>query len=435
MDKKQLHSKKVEWQKAILESVSEVLDAIEELMPESAAKHNILLTLKKRYDRIHEHRMMGKSSDEQLRVWDNMLHSHVLEFIDELSPEDFKPAPVVLGKGQKFPGKGFLLHKIPRQMAVGKEEECIVRLAFEQSFIDANLASTDEVEIKNIVVSEIMQADLIDPNTRPAFKIRTFSDAEQFLQGGDYTEWKFWVTPLRQGAFKLILKISVVEIIKGKERIRNISFEEKVEIVAAFCEVPEATFTLISIQLPYNGQILAASKKGAIETSYMTTTALVKRMVARNFMLKKTKQRIKKGGLLSRQPASDSTKAVPPIHPDSTITPIRGLNLILKKNKQKGHAAPQRGIFPQAPFPSTKRTSKRISKPKRRLKKFDGLSIAASLFILIGTIAFMGVLNITSSTDAETTRQRPPYEIVNTEADTPSTVRSETPPNQEECPN
>jgi hypothetical protein len=250
----QLTRLKSQWQEMLIESITDTLKAIEEHMPEQASKHNALLVLKARLNEVNQQKIMRVLSQEQLSLAYNKLRYDILDFIDHLATTDFAPATVPLGTAPAGPRRGTLLHKIPRKMAVGHEEECIIRIAYERTIIANDLDITEEVEVKEITISKIMQAELIDPNDEPAFKIRTFADEEQFLQEGEYTEWKFFVTPLREGAHELLLKISVVEVIEGKERTRNISWEEQVHIVSANKEVEEAIFQNSGVQLAFEEQ-------------------------------------------------------------------------------------------------------------------------------------------------------------------------------------
>jgi hypothetical protein len=343
MDEQKLSSLKEDWREAMTDSINDVLQAIEEEMPESAVKHNELLALKLRLNDANKQKIMGMQSAEQLNVLYNALRYDILMFIDELSPQDFEPAPIVFGQGQPPPQKGTLLHKIPRKMAVGKEVECIIRLAFERAVIADNLDLTDEVEVKDVVVSKVMEAELLDPNAEPAFRIRTFSDEEQFLQTGTYTEWKFLVTPIREGAFKLLLKISVVEIIEGKERIRNISFEEMIQIISAAEKVPEAAFTHTGIEVAR--QDVAPPSGGVFQD-------------------------------VSPKRSSSATSG--------------GLNIDLEKVKQPMYVENDRGALPQEPAPAAP-----APKSKKRSRRLRGLSMAASLLVVVGTIAFLGLPMIT----------------------------------------
>ena len=353
MDEQKLSSLKEDWREEMKDSINDVLKAIEEGMPESAVKHNELLALKLRLNDANKQKIMGMQSAEQLNVLYNALRYDILMFIDELTPKDFEPAPIVFGQGQPPPQKGTLLHKIPRQMAVGKEVECIIRLAFERAVIADNLDLTDEVEVKDVVVSKVMQAELLDPNAPPAFKIRTFSDEEQFLQTGTYTEWKFLVTPLREGAFKLLLKISVVEVIEGKERIRNISFEEMIQIVSAAEEVPEAAFINTGVQVA--NQEASSSSEG-------------------NFKDASPKR--------------------------SSVTETGGVNFDLEKIKEAMYVEKGRGVLPQEPSPAPP-TIQPAPKSKKRSRRFSAMSMAASLLVVVGTIAFLGLPMVTGEDQGE----------------------------------
>ena len=225
----QLRQWKQEWRKLVAESIAKALEAIEKQLPAFSPKYKLLINLRARLNEANQGRIAGIFSNEQLQLEYNRIRMSLLETIDALTTDDFQPPP--LGQSPGEAKKGYLLHKIPPQMQVGKEEECIIRLAYEQASIVQDIELSEAVEIKQVTVSKIMQAELIDPNEDPAFAIRTWSDEEQFLQAGEYTEWKFWVKPLREGTFALLLKVSVVEVVEGKERTRNLAWEEKVQII------------------------------------------------------------------------------------------------------------------------------------------------------------------------------------------------------------
>jgi len=186
----------------------------------------------------------------------NQLRERLLTFIADLEPEDFLPtAP----KGFRPPAKrGSLLHKIPRQMQLGREEECIIRLAYDRSVIADNLELDEDIELKEVTISEVMEAELIDPNYEPAFAIRTFHDERQFLQAGTYTEWKFYVRPLREGTFDLLLKLTVIEEVQGVRERRNITWEEKVQIITEQAAEAPAEFQPAGLSLSFGEEEEAA---------------------------------------------------------------------------------------------------------------------------------------------------------------------------------
>ena len=58
------------------------------------------------------------------------------------------------------------------------------------------------------------------------------------MEKEEYTEWLFFVKPLREGQFPLLLRVSVVEKVGEKERVRDIVLEESVVIVAEPVDEP-----------------------------------------------------------------------------------------------------------------------------------------------------------------------------------------------------
>ncbi|MCG8332231.1 MAG: hypothetical protein MI974_31385 [Chitinophagales bacterium] len=276
LSEEKLQHLKDEWRTLVTESMTKAITAIEEYMPEAAEKHNILLALKGRLNEANQKNIMGVLSNEQLQLLYNKLRYDLLLFVDELEIEDFEAnqeGGISFGTSPNQPGRGALLHKIPRQMSIGREEECIIRLAYERAVIANDLEITEEVEVKEVRISKVMQAELIDPNSEAAFSIRSYSDEEQFLQEGEYTEWKFFVTPLREGAFKLLLKLSVVELIDGIERLRNISWEEMIQIVAAAEEKVPAEFAASGISLAFDAGTSALPVEPGVEPEPSITQA------------------------------------------------------------------------------------------------------------------------------------------------------------------
>ncbi|MCB9265133.1 MAG: hypothetical protein H6558_08930 [Lewinellaceae bacterium] len=243
----QLLEWKKEWRRLVADSIAKALEAMEEMVPAFSPKSKLLVNLRARLNEANRGRIAGTLSNEQLQLEYNRIRMSLLETIDALTTDDFRQ-PMAQPPGNRK--KGYLLHKIPPQMQVEKEEECIIRLAYEQAAIVQDIELSEEVEVKQITVSKIMQAELIDPNAEPAFAIRTYSDEEQFLQEEEYTEWKFWVKPLREGTFNLLLKISVVEVVEGKERTRNLTWEEKVQIITETPQL-EPAFKESGVNLAY----------------------------------------------------------------------------------------------------------------------------------------------------------------------------------------
>ncbi len=258
VSKTQLEAWKAEWRELLVRELSKAMKSIEERLPDDVPKAHVLVQLRAQLNDANREKLMGtRSADELSRAY-NQLRSSLLLFIDELEPEDFLPRPAAGFRPKAR--RGTLLHKIPAEMQVGREEECIIRLAYDRSVIADNLELTDDVEVKEVTVSKVMEAELIDPSPEPAFAIRTFYDERQFLQEGEYTEWKFYVRPLREGTFSLLLKLTVIEEIDGERERRNITWEEQVQIVTEAPQSVPAGFTEAGLSLNFGS---GGSRSGA----------------------------------------------------------------------------------------------------------------------------------------------------------------------------
>ncbi len=245
----QLAEWKRAWRHLLSESLGRVFDAIEERLPAGSEKADELLLLKAQLNEANRAKVMGVKSSEDLQLDYNRIRLHLLEWIDGLEITDFNAA----ASGLKPKGRGVLLHKIPRQMEVGREEVCVIRLAYDRAVIADNLELTEAVEVKEVTVSEVMEAELIDANSEPAFRIRTYHDERQFLEVGAYTEWKFYVEPIREGTFRLLLKLTVIEEVMGARERRNITWEEQVQIVTESDVTEPATFRAAGVALSAPG--------------------------------------------------------------------------------------------------------------------------------------------------------------------------------------
>ena len=82
------------------------------------------------------------------------------------------------------------------------------------------------LEIESISISKIMEVDLLDITEPPRFNIKKISSAEQLVEDDSYSEWLFLVTPLTAGMFPITLKVSLIKILEGKERRKELVFEK-----------------------------------------------------------------------------------------------------------------------------------------------------------------------------------------------------------------
>lgn len=140
--------------------------------------------------------------------------------------------------------RGNILYNIPATMELERDTRCEVRIAFDKETLLQDLDITDDVVVKDIRISNLMEVDLICPFKDEApFSVRRISSQEQFIDEDDYTQWIFYVKALKAGKFPLILKVTVVEVIHGKERKREIVLEEMVEIVTTVPDImPEVAY-------------------------------------------------------------------------------------------------------------------------------------------------------------------------------------------------
>ncbi len=128
-------------------------------------------------------------------------------------------------------GRGSILYQIPEEMELEKDTKCIVRIAFEEAVLRKELDISEETVIKSIKVSQLMEVELIDPLTTENFQIRSINEQEQIIDKTDFTQWLFYVKAKKAGKFPLFLKVTVIELIYGKERKKEIVLEETVHVV------------------------------------------------------------------------------------------------------------------------------------------------------------------------------------------------------------
>lgn len=140
------------------------------------------------------------------------------------------------------PSKGGLLYSIPGVMEVGQESRCEVRIAFDKTVLFQDFDTRKQHEIRDIRISNLMEVALLDPQQagEEAFSVRTLSTAEQFVDPDDYTQWIFYVKALKEGVYPLMLKVTVIEVIEGRERRKEIVLEENVEVRTHVSEMPES---------------------------------------------------------------------------------------------------------------------------------------------------------------------------------------------------
>lgn len=199
-----------------------------ELLPKGGKAYNELITIQALLAQLNREKVRKVITDEQYDVQYTQLVQSALFLIDQLTEADFKePEP-----GQKSK-HGSILYEIPESMLLGTETECIVRLAFLESILLENTERTENTKMESVRVSEIMEVELLDPGSTPAFQIRSIVSKRMFLDKDDFAEWIFLVTPLQLGQHDLWLKVTVIEELSGGMERRDLVMKERIHILTA----------------------------------------------------------------------------------------------------------------------------------------------------------------------------------------------------------
>ena len=211
-------------------------------------KYDDLNLLHARYiSASHDQNVKGILSSEEARLIFNQINATLLGFINDLTDKDLNlkssagpvsiPTPIKDIAQKATCNKGKILYKVPGLMELKKERKCIVRIAFDEKELEINDRDHKGSKVEPIRIAEVMEVQFIDQCKDDAFNIRTLSSSEQLVDRGDFTEWIFYVEPLLQGVYDLLLKVSVIEKRLGREIRKDIVMEKKIEVVATPVDV------------------------------------------------------------------------------------------------------------------------------------------------------------------------------------------------------
>ncbi|MBK9335270.1 MAG: hypothetical protein IPM98_01280 [Lewinellaceae bacterium] len=237
----------------LVDDLAGALKALQTLLPPGSEKHQTATMLLGKLNDTNKARLRGTISNEALQLAYNQLRSDLLDLIDGLLEADFEAATAAVPEAKKAQ-QGEILYRIPDAMPLGRETRCIVRIALDADAIVENITLDEYVTLKPLTrVSDLMQVELLDPGKDPAFEIRSISSAEQFVEEEGYTEWLFQVMPVRAGTFPLLIKVSVIELVLGKERKKEIVLEEAVLVSADLPAAPDAPLKSTGEKLKFAG--------------------------------------------------------------------------------------------------------------------------------------------------------------------------------------
>jgi len=236
----------------LVDDLAGALKALQQILPPGSEKHQTTTTLLGKLNDTNKARLRGTISNEDLQLAYNQVRSDLLDLIDGLQAADFESAAVM--PEHKNAKQGEILYRIPDTMPLGRETRCLVRIALNADAIVENINFDEYVTLKPLSrVSDLMQVELLDPGKDPAFEVRSISSPEQFVEDEGYTEWLFQVMPLRAGTFPLLIKVSVIELILGKERKKEIVLEEVVQVRADGQATPDTPLKSAGETLLFEG--------------------------------------------------------------------------------------------------------------------------------------------------------------------------------------
>ncbi|OWY22947.1 TIR domain-containing protein [Sphingobacteriales bacterium UPWRP_1] len=109
--------------------------------------------------------------------------------------------------------QGKVLYLVPEQMQVLKKHICLIRIAPEDinpELLKERLKNATDAVIESIRIDSIMKAEIIDDTNGEAFEIDRIGELEQPIEEDNYTEWRYHVTPHKEGVYNLCIKVSIL---------------------------------------------------------------------------------------------------------------------------------------------------------------------------------------------------------------------------------
>ena len=237
----------------LTQSMEEAFDKLEQYLSNTSNQYNDFLHLKAMFKEAQKEELLGLQNDADTDITINRIRTAFLHLLDELKEDDIA-AKEIIRKGQ-------LLYYIPTLMSLQQAYKCLVRLAISKELILSNLTLDAAPETEAIRISKVMSVALIDISGNQHFSITAINSAEQYIEDDDYTEWTFYVTPLKNGTYPLLLKITTVQVINQKERKKELVLEKLVKIVATVVPEEEKPESLLH---PYETPMLVNTPKPAV---------------------------------------------------------------------------------------------------------------------------------------------------------------------------
>lgn len=256
----------------------EALDALLVKLPYGSETYRIVSALITRLNSAKRERARNTISfDEYMRL-ESQVSADLFDLLARLKEDDFSPAstPASTAESDKKGKYGTVLYRVPDVMVLQETTECLIRVAVEEAEIRKNLDIDEHVEIRTQVeISDVMRAEIVDMEGE-TFKITSHNAANQLVRATGITEWKFSVMPLRLGVHKLLVKVSIMEIVPGfpEPILRDVSVMETVTVLAQISEAIGGgpTRSEETVDFKPNGQSFAFQSNSSVQTAYETNT-------------------------------------------------------------------------------------------------------------------------------------------------------------------
>ena len=229
--------------------VSFLIKSLRELLPGDAPKLDILVGIEADFKKLKSDSFEGILSPDEESREGAKIRKRLLELLQSLEAEDFDPAVQRshIDPEQKV-RKGAVLYRIPKEMQLNEETRCIVRIAFDEEIILEDMEMDDDTQLKSgLRISDYMKVEIEDPSADGVFEIRTTSESVQLIDQDDFTEWRFYVKPIKAGEHVLELKVSIIMHIDGEDRIREKTLDESVVIIAEKPAVAEEDVPFVKL--------------------------------------------------------------------------------------------------------------------------------------------------------------------------------------------
>ncbi len=209
--------------------LEKALKLVDNYVFEKHADSNELITdviqLRRQLSDIKHAKISHSLAYDDIRTQESQLTDSITVFLSLL--RDFETNQAVKAE---VSGHGLLMHNIPRRMAIGLPTRCTIRIGSIVEEVMRGMEQEEFATVTDIKVAKLMEVQLLSEQPG-AFEITTVNRPEQEVDFETHSEWRYDVTPLLQGQFKLELKVSTVKFIDGKDR-----YAEKVYDVTVLVE-------------------------------------------------------------------------------------------------------------------------------------------------------------------------------------------------------